>query len=209
MHRNGTVIVGNWNNGMLDGKAVIFTPFRARILTNFNEGKLSGWTISFYGTNIIRCAQYYENQVDGEKLTYDEKERMWMSSKCAPDGSILSLVHAEKGSRQELPAFVRSQELRQLFNRYVNYEEYFLQLSVMEQFSINAETNYIGFVDEQKKPCGLGCAFSEKQMYFGNFFEGVLEHYGRMMFENGDIYQGQLSGGSFWGRGVYYSPFKN
>ena len=36
-------------------------------------------------------------------------------------------------------------------------------------------------MDEERKPCGLGCAYSEREMYFGNFFEGVLEHYGRMM----------------------------
>ena len=34
---------------------------------------------------------------------------MWMASKCAPDGNILSLVHAEKGSKQELPSFIRSE----------------------------------------------------------------------------------------------------
>ena len=65
MHRNGTVIVGTWSNGLLDGRALIFTPFRARLLANFNEGKLSGWMIGFFGTNIIRCTEYYENQVDG------------------------------------------------------------------------------------------------------------------------------------------------
>ena len=32
-----------------------------------------------------------------------------MASKCGADGSIISLVHAEKGSRNELPAFVRSE----------------------------------------------------------------------------------------------------
>ena len=80
---------------------------------------------------------------------------------------------------------------------------------MLEQFDISQQTKYIGFVDEEKKPCGLGCAFSEQEMYFGNFFEGVLEHYGRMMFENGDIYQGEISSGSFWGRGMYYSPHKN
>ena len=27
-----------------------------------------------------------------------------------------------------------------------------------------------------------------------------------MVFENGDVYQGELMGGAFWGKGVYYSP---
>jgi hypothetical protein len=46
-------------------------------------------------------------------------------------------------------------------------------------------------------------------MYCGNFFEGVLEHYGRMLFDNGDVYHGEMLAGVFWGLGVYYSPSKN
>ena len=42
-------------NGVLHGRAIIFTPFRAKILATFNYGKLNGWMLGFYGTNIIRC----------------------------------------------------------------------------------------------------------------------------------------------------------
>ena len=59
MLKNGTMIFGTWYNGYLEGRALIFTPFRGKILANFNLGKLSGWTIAFYGTNIIRCTLYY------------------------------------------------------------------------------------------------------------------------------------------------------
>jgi len=40
-------------------------------------------------------------------------------------------------------------------------------------------------VDEEKRPCGLGVICTEKEIYAGNFFEGTLEFYGRMLFENG------------------------
>lgn len=30
-----------------------------------------------------------------------------------------------------------------------------------------------------------------------------------MIFENGEIYQGELLAGSFWGKGMYYSPINN
>ena len=30
-----------------------------------------------------------------------------------------------------------------------------------------------------------------------------------MLFGSGDVYQGELLAGSFWGRGVYYSAAKN
>lgn len=71
--RNGMMIVGNWINNFLEGRALIFTAFGGRILANFNRGKLNGWMISFYRTNIIRCTLYYENNIDGERLTFDEK----------------------------------------------------------------------------------------------------------------------------------------
>ena len=55
----------------------------------------------------------------------------------------------------------------------------------------------------------MGCLYGQRELYCGNFFEGVLEHYGRMLFESGDIYHGELMAGAFWGRGTYYSPAKN
>ena len=44
---------------------------------------------------------------------------MWVASKCSPDGRILSIIHAERGSSAELPSFVQSEELKELLCRYV------------------------------------------------------------------------------------------
>jgi len=59
--RNGMMIIGNWSNDFLEGRALVFTAFGGKILANFIRGKLNGWMISFYRTNIIRCTLYYEN----------------------------------------------------------------------------------------------------------------------------------------------------
>lgn len=59
MLKNGTFICGTWKNGWLDGRALIFTPFRAKVFVNFNQGKLTGWTIALYGTSIVRCTLYF------------------------------------------------------------------------------------------------------------------------------------------------------
>jgi len=59
MLRNGTVIFGTWINDQLDGKALIFTSFGSKILSQFNLGKLNGWTIALYGYKIIKCMKYY------------------------------------------------------------------------------------------------------------------------------------------------------
>jgi hypothetical protein len=88
-------------------------------------------------------------------------------------------------------------------------ERYLVGGGMIDQQEITLTTNYVGYVDEEGRPCGLGCVYGGSEMYVGNFFEGVLEHYGRMLFGSGDVYQGELLGGSFWGRGVYYSSSKN
>jgi hypothetical protein len=161
MLKNGTLIFGRWSNGWLDGRALIFTPFRAKILANFHQGKLNGWVIAFYSTHIIRCTLYYENQIDGEKLTFDEKEQMWVASKCTSEGKIKSIIHAEKGSRGSLPTFVNSEELKDMFGRFAVMRESFIETNLLDQFEISLTTSYIGFVDKERKPFGLGCAYSD------------------------------------------------
>ena len=69
-----------------------------------------------------------------------------------------------------------------MYHNYIVMGDSYLETDVMEQFQISQSTSYIGFVDQDKRPCGLGCAYSNSEMYCGNFFEGVLEHYGRMVF---------------------------
>lgn len=180
--KNGTVVVGKWREGLLHGRAVAFTPFGGRILGNFCNGKLNGWVLSFYLNQVIRCTVYYENQIDGERLTFEEREKMWVASRCAPDGRILSIIHAERGTSAELPSFVHSEELKELLERYVLNREKYLHSELVEEIDITLTTSYLGFVDEERKPCGLGCVYGNKELYCGNFFEGVLEHYGRMLF---------------------------
>lgn len=71
MLKNGTIIFGTWIQDLLDGKALIFTSLGSKIYANFNLGKLSGWAVAIYGEKIIKCLFFYENHIDGEKLTYD------------------------------------------------------------------------------------------------------------------------------------------
>lgn len=64
-------------------------------------------------------------------------------------------------------------------------------------------------MDEYNRPCGLGVIYSSTESFFGNYFEGSLESYGRMVFSNGEIYHGELSAGVIHGQGVYYTPGTN
>ena len=94
MLRNGMMVCGSWSNDFLEGRALVFPAFGGRALVNFKRGKLGGWMLSFYGSNILRCTLYFENQIEGERLTFDLKEQMWVASRCTTEGKIISLIHA-------------------------------------------------------------------------------------------------------------------
>ncbi len=106
--RKGILIVGNWKHDQLDGRAIIFTPFGGKIYINFNEGKVNGWVFAIFSEKIIICMFYYENQIDGEKITYEESQQLWVASKYSADGKFISISHVEKGSRKYLPTFINS-----------------------------------------------------------------------------------------------------
>lgn len=38
--KNGTLIVGNWDHGLLYGRALIFTPFGGKTTAHFYNGSL-------------------------------------------------------------------------------------------------------------------------------------------------------------------------
>lgn len=70
--REGMLIIGRWLQDYLHGRALIFTPFGGKLIANFNEGKLNGWTFALFNDRLIICLLYYENRIDGEKLTYED-----------------------------------------------------------------------------------------------------------------------------------------
>lgn len=67
----------------------------------------------------------------------------------------------------------------------------------IKEAEINQNTKFIGFLNEEGLPDGLGCMFSKEEMFFGMFVEGLLHHFGRMIFRNGELYQGFVHEGSF------------
>lgn len=54
--KNGTLIVGFWDHGLLHGRALIFTPFGGKTIAEFyngtlfilKKGKLNGWAITLF-----------------------------------------------------------------------------------------------------------------------------------------------------------------
>jgi hypothetical protein len=64
-------------------------------------------------------------------------------------------------------------------------------------------------VNDANEPFGLGATSSGLECFYGLFENGFLNEFGRMIFENGDIYHGGVRDGAFCERGVYYSPQSN
>jgi len=87
---------------------------------------------------------------------------MWVASKCTEDGRLLSISHMEKGDRLKLPSFIESEELLSLLNQCLLIKHKYLSLEYVQQIEINTTTSYIGFIDEEQRPCGLGAIYSDR-----------------------------------------------
>jgi len=59
MLKNGTMIIGNWEQDWLEGRALLFTPLGSRVIAQFHMGKLNGWAIALFDDHIIKCLLYY------------------------------------------------------------------------------------------------------------------------------------------------------
>ncbi len=75
--------------------------------------------IATYRQGLVKCLQFFEGHLDGEKLTFDGSEHLWMAAKCAYDGKLLTITHVEKGEISEPPSFLQSEELHRLLSKYV------------------------------------------------------------------------------------------
>lgn len=62
--KNGTCIIGKWIDDILNGRAVIFSPFGGIISAEFAEGKLNGWAIANYQNEVIVSTMYFEDKID-------------------------------------------------------------------------------------------------------------------------------------------------
>ncbi len=68
--KNGTLIVGNWDHGLLYGRVLIFSPFGGKTTAEFYNGtfliylgKLNGWAITVFTGKLIVCTNFYENTI--------------------------------------------------------------------------------------------------------------------------------------------------
>ena len=64
--KSGTLIVGTWDHGYLNGRAVVFSPFGGRTLVEFyngtlfcDVGKLTGWAITIFAGRLVIITAYY------------------------------------------------------------------------------------------------------------------------------------------------------
>jgi hypothetical protein len=99
----------------------------------------------------------------------------------------------EKGKMNELPDFLKmskSIELMDLYEDFVNNNKCCMLLREIQFFPLTEHLTFIGYANEESQPNGLGAIYGKNEFYLGHFREGSLECYGRMIFENGEIYQG-------------------
>jgi hypothetical protein len=69
--KNGTLIIGHWQKDILDGRALIITPFGAIISGDFICGKLNGWMLAQHRDKVVIANLFYEDRMDGPRIVYE------------------------------------------------------------------------------------------------------------------------------------------
>jgi hypothetical protein len=69
--KNGTLIIGHWQKDVLNGRALIITPFGAMISVHFIGGKLNGWLLAQHRDKVVIANLFYEDLVDGPRIVYE------------------------------------------------------------------------------------------------------------------------------------------
>ena len=90
---NGTFIVGSWNEDMLEGRALVVSALGGKLLGSFSHGKFSGWAISMFRRRVLKCFFFHDNQMQGDKLTYDRQQELWVCSKSSQRGKLDVITH--------------------------------------------------------------------------------------------------------------------
>ena len=137
---NGITIIGTWNEGDLEGHAVISTPFSALIFANFQKGKLHGWTISKYKDNIE--IQHYTNNkpTTKTKIIYEGFEGLWVRSLFNEQRKFMKVIDLEKIKNKneiELPSFADDDSLHKMFNLVFKYKKFLPKKKKIVQMRID------------------------------------------------------------------------
>ena len=104
-----------------------------------------------------------------------------------------------------MPNFVDQKlalKLKRLFNETLLPDK----LRSITKIDISSGTWYMGHTDSHYgTPEGLGVVVGNLEMFMGIFRAGILHIYGRMVYQNGDWYHGEMNSGNPEGRGSYYA----
>lgn len=114
---NGTVAVGLWDNGKLDGYALFLCPHGGKVHTHYNKGALDGWAIIEFDNNFEIL--YFENDAPKDvRVRYDDFEELW-TEVLFKNGRIDKVNRIEKCKDYELPTFLNDPQLAELYTRTI------------------------------------------------------------------------------------------
>lgn len=83
------MIIGHWQRDKLNGRSLIFTPYGGILSAEFIDNKLNGWVLAQYNNKVVITNLYFEDRVDGPRLTYEGFEEMWIASNFTEDGKFV------------------------------------------------------------------------------------------------------------------------
>ena len=157
---DGSAIVGNWHRDLLNGRVLIFTPFGGKIVAHYINGKLNGWSISLFENRIIILTHYFQDKIDGERIIFEEAEKLWVASKYTEHGKFIQITHIENGSRNKLPSFLDDEEIQYFFESVILHNQYLPHLKHIQSKPITSAMDYVGYCNQEGNPEGLGVLHS-------------------------------------------------
>ena len=92
----------------MHGNVIIATPFAGLIYASFRRGKLHGWVISKYKSNI-EIENFTDNEsTNGIKMVYEKSEGLWVKSLNDEERKFKKVLAIERAKEFELPSFTES-----------------------------------------------------------------------------------------------------
>ncbi|EAR97260.2 MORN domain protein (macronuclear) [Tetrahymena thermophila SB210] len=211
----GEMYIGEWSNDQMHGEGILHFRFGGYLYGRFKQNKVHGIAIlNIPLKNQLFIGYWKQSTLNGVCFELNLNSRQWSLS-IYENGELKEKQQTEalemNSSGMVYPKIMDPYEDIKFWMSRQSNKQYFLERNINTQqkhikyINIDKGMDYIGFIEENNIPEGLGLVKCEKGFIYGQFCNGILEGYGRMVLDNGDIYDGYYRKGQLNGQGYYFN----
>ncbi|KAL4481179.1 hypothetical protein ABPG73_016192 [Tetrahymena malaccensis] len=211
----GEMYIGEWSNDQMHGEGILHFRFGGYLYGKFKQNKVHGIAIlNIPLKNQLFIGYWKQSMLNGVCFELNLNTKQWSLS--IYENGELKIKQQTESLEMNSTGMVYPkimdpyEEIKFWMSRQSN-KQYFLERLINTQqkhikyVNIDKGMDYIGFVEENNIPEGLGLVKCDKGFIYGQFCNGILEGYGRMVLDNGDIYDGFYRKGQLNGQGYYFN----